>query len=1163
MIAEMMEKGLKQKLSKKLEETATNFQHNHPESTFGATLDHLSKQLASSILPISERIFKTEANPILCESSKDIVKYQQDLSFDKPDTVGSEEKFMLNSFEIKDLSKKPIFISEKQPSESIISYNKHREKVTTDNNGKLIEKPPEEPIEIGNDPLHGQMENLTHEKLFASANNKQLITNETDRLRTDIGFATQDANQIHGIDKSTETQSRYSNMVSTRSSCNCLIKHSLKLPSSPLFLFSLSIALLSIMIILLISLTSNYPISSILISFICGSGFCFLAIHLYETTFGQCEYQIPYWKPILKSAPLYHIDGNYQYIHPVLNRNIEYRIWYRALLEKMGIWKSKIEIDHVMKAYITNKEECAKLNNANEYATIPSPVSSKTRVHNRKNVFRLEPHQVWMNELPLSYNFETYRVQQTRSVLLKLEASILKLSTPKHNLSKRDLWNSKEVNSFNIQYVNHRIYDLTGSSIYLMPYDMPKKVYWSKKYPICIRLAPNALNKYTSSSLSTEPINSRFKVVSNSCHVNSAVNPLLTHVRTEISNRSESNDGKSSHKNVKFCQIGGENARLGQLFHQEENKQCNDKEALDMLSEPEQINTLEDVDYSSSKEREEGTENTKVPLRTTNSKVADAITLYLFSRANRQKEEWFWRLLRASSITNSLPGPMSKHWSGSDLVSLCRDFDSKLDPRSSTALWVKGKRNISPTSHIIDSESTSSNHFDHSEIHRANQNSLKKENFGEKGIFFDPTLHIDTQELRLYLCPLIFEGLLKKFPGTSYVNSEQSTISSKHPQSLATDNSKTNLLNRLDKDHSLYAKNVKNLELKGFKYHDSNDQVMLEDCLKIHAELCWFNAFIERLTWDILSGDYLKDTITMKIRRKLAKVKVPYFIEPLKLLHFETGQTLPVVHATTRPWTDSDGVWWQFLISYTGSANITLSTKINLMKLKSKLADDLTDQEQSLVENSEISQIAPDPSRLPKKRRTWTSKGSDSEDTPESSEDEESIHNGIRNASLGISIGRDTNPKGHLTNFSNIPVTNLPTNNPTPLAENKGKKILKIVDKIANSKYFQQATEMKYIKKGMEAVSNTPLILTVELNYLEGILVFNLPNPPSDRLWYGFKPKPEMKISAKPKLGAKYLNISQIIEWIQNTLLSEFEKVLVLPNMDDIVIPIMKSGQII
>lgn len=58
------------------------------------------------------------------------------------------------------------------------------------------------------------------------------------------------------------------------------------------------------------------------------------------------------------------------------------------------------------------------------------------------------------------------------------------------------------------------------------------------------------------------------------------------------------------------------------------------------------------------------------------------------------------------------------------------------------------------------------------------------------------------------------------------------------------------------------------------------------------------------------------------------------------------------------------------------------------------------------------------------------------------------------------------------------------------------------MDKIAKSKYFQKATENEFIKKKIEEVSNTPLLLTVEVQELAGTLAVNVPPPPTDRVWY-------------------------------------------------------------
>lgn len=60
---------------------------------------------------------------------------------------------------------------------------------------------------------------------------------------------------------------------------------------------------------------------------------------------------------------------------------------------------------------------------------------------------------------------------------------------------------------------------------------------------------------------------------------------------------------------------------------------------------------------------------------------------------------------------------------------------------------------------------------------------------------------------------------------------------------------------------------------------------------------------------------------------------------------------------------------------------------------------------------------------------------------------------------------------------------------------------MRFVDKITKSKYFQKATETEFIKKKMEEVSNTPLLLTVEVQECRGTLAVNIPPPPTDRIW--------------------------------------------------------------
>ncbi|KAH9630737.1 hypothetical protein HF086_010678 [Spodoptera exigua] len=119
------------------------------------------------------------------------------------------------------------------------------------------------------------------------------------------------------------------------------------------------------------------------------------------------------------------------------------------------------------------------------------------------------------------------------------------------------------------------------------------------------------------------------------------------------------------------------------------------------------------------------------------------------------------------------------------------------------------------------------------------------------------------------------------------------------------------------------------------------------------------------------------------------------------------------------------------------------------------------------------------------------------------------------------------------------------------------KKFLRMVDKIATNKYFQQVTDYKYVKRAMEGLSNTDIKLHLEVHALEGRLAINLPPPPHDRVWIGFRSNPQLILKARPAVGARTLRFAHITNWIEQKLSKEFEKVLVLPNMEDIIIDIM------
>jgi hypothetical protein len=54
---------------------------------------------------------------------------------------------------------------------------------------------------------------------------------------------------------------------------------------------------------------------------------------------------------------------------------------------------------------------------------------------------------------------------------------------------------------------------------------------------------------------------------------------------------------------------------------------------------------------------------------------------------------------------------------------------------------------------------------------------------------------------------------------------------------------------------------------------------------------------------------------------------------------------------------------------------------------------------------------------------------------------------------------------------------------------------------VTTSHYFKHVRELKYVKKGVEALAKTPLLLSVEVIQVFGVLTINVPPPPADRIW--------------------------------------------------------------
>ncbi|NXC64178.1 TEX2 protein, partial [Aleadryas rufinucha] len=293
------------------------------------------------------------------------------------------------------------------------------------------------------------------------------------------------------------------------------------------------------------------------------------------------------------------------------------------------------------------------------------------------------------------------------------------------------------------------------------------------------------------------------------------------------------------------------------------------------------------------------------------------------------------------------------------------------------------------------------------------------------------------------------------------------------------------------------------------------------------ASMAWMNALVGRIFWDFLREQYWAEQVSNKIQKKLSKIKLPYFMNELTLTELDMGTSIPSVLSASNPTINERGLWVDMEVTYSGSLQMTLETKMNLSKLG----------KESSAEESGPAEAGGEGARP----RLILLADSDAESSSAGSSDEEDVTTAEPVGAPGERLP-PPGTEGHVSGNST------------------SRKILRFVDKIAKSKYFQKATENEFIKKKMEEVSNTPLLLTVEVQELAGTLAVNIPPPPTDRVWYSFRVPPQLELKVRPKLGEREVTFLHVTEWIEKKLKHEFQKILVMPNMDDLIIPIMRSG---
>ncbi|KAJ6643937.1 Testis-expressed protein 2 [Pseudolycoriella hygida] len=288
------------------------------------------------------------------------------------------------------------------------------------------------------------------------------------------------------------------------------------------------------------------------------------------------------------------------------------------------------------------------------------------------------------------------------------------------------------------------------------------------------------------------------------------------------------------------------------------------------------------------------------------------------------------------------------------------------------------------------------------------------------------------------------------------------------------------------------------------------------------GSVVWANVLVGRIIFSCLNDSQLLGNIQEFLQKKLSSIRLPNFMEEVQIAQVDLGDTPPLIHRVSQPLLDERGTWVDADVTYEGLMHMTITTKLNLLRLKR--------QQHHSIDNASKHSPTLAVSSMPEKY--YTSGDAIYDSNAESS---------------GASSSESESPTQ--TNAEHIAEQQ-------SFSQGSSKKFLRIVDRITASNLFQSAAEIPYIQKAMENM-NTKIRLRVELKGLVARCIINIPPPPSDRIWLGFRGPPRLWISAKPALGDHTVDWSIVTNAIESKLCDEVTKYLVYPNMVDLIAPFL------
>lgn len=104
------------------------------------------------------------------------------------------------------------------------------------------------------------------------------------------------------------------------------------------------------------------------------------------------------------------------------------------------------------------------------------------------------------------------------------------------------------------------------------------------------------------------------------------------------------------------------------------------------------------------------------------------------------------------------------------------------------------------------------------------------------------------------------------------------------------------------------------------------------------GSIVWANVLAGRLLFSCLNDASLIGHIQTLLQRKLSAIKLPGFMEEIRIAHVHLGNRPPLIHRIATPRLDERGTWVDADVTYEGLMHMTITTKLNLLRLRRQTA---------------------------------------------------------------------------------------------------------------------------------------------------------------------------------------------------------------------------------